>query len=69
MSDTTARGFNSRQLHHMHETGPPLTDPYRCEWCSRRYVVPSLARDCEDDHMTEDVCKPSTDAPMPGAHV
>lgn len=27
-----------------------MNDPYRCKECGTGYVVPSLARDCEQRH-------------------
>jgi hypothetical protein len=24
-----------------------------CDWCKKHYVVPQLARDCEDKHLKE----------------
>jgi hypothetical protein len=29
-------------------------DPYRCEICATRKVVPALARDCEMKHLREE---------------
>ena len=31
----------------MSETPP---DPWRCQVCGREFAVPSLARDCEEQH-------------------
>lgn len=31
-------------------TTGPAPDPYVCATCGARYVVPSLARDCEQTH-------------------
>lgn len=31
-----------------------MTDRWTCGYCSRTYVVPSLARDCETRHETDD---------------
>ena len=32
----------------------PEKDRWRCRLCDTHYVVPSLARDCEAKHMTEE---------------
>lgn len=31
-----------------------MNDPWTCGYCGRRYVVPSLASDCEQRHEAED---------------
>lgn len=28
-----------------------MRDLWVCEWCGKHYVVPVLARDCEDKHL------------------
>jgi hypothetical protein len=28
-----------------------MTDLWKCNWCGKHHVVPSLARDCEDKHL------------------
>ena len=28
----------------------PKSDPYQCSWCGKTYVVPALARACEEKH-------------------
>lgn len=30
-----------------------MTDPWKCSWCGAVYVVPELARCCEDKHLNE----------------
>jgi hypothetical protein len=32
----------------------PEADRWRCRLCDKHYVVPILARDCEDRHMKEE---------------
>ena len=34
---------------------PKLTreNQWTCRWCNKRYVVPIMARDCEDEHEAE----------------
>ena len=35
------------------EVGVAVCNPYRCEWCGETYVVPSLARKCEQKHESQ----------------